>query len=153
MLPLLLYVRAYIWVLLVVLHYVSGSWSCSRATGSTDTYRAASPGTPAFQRIAQVCTCTHSGLVKLMSHVMPALGLLYNTQLLLTLVRLKLMEIICENSGDTSQRTQSMSIIKTRQWMLLRKLIAIYCDNHMAHTYAMWQNVELRNVTVGSTYW
>ena len=45
-------------------------------------------------------------------------------------VRLKLISNICKNSFDTSQITQSVSIINTRQRMQFRKLFSMYCDSH-----------------------
>lgn len=45
---------------------------------------------------------------------------------------------IYEDSFRTSQRTQWAFAGKTKQWMLYREIMAVYCKKHLKHKYCEW---------------
>jgi hypothetical protein len=51
-------------------------------------------------------------------------------------------------------KIQRISITNTQcSIMLVMKILAIYCENHMKHINTLcWENARLRNVTTGGTH-
>ena len=62
--------------------------------------------------------------------------------------------VIFHNVVLTSQRTQSVLIIKNIRLMLLKKIMAVYCDNHTQHISRpkFCGKAQFLNVTVSGTY-
>jgi hypothetical protein len=60
--------------------------------------------------------------------------------------------VICNNLLPTSQRTQSVSILKTNLLVLFSKIVAVYCENHMKCINKLWwQNIENLNGQAAGT--
>jgi hypothetical protein len=52
----------------------------------------------------------------------------------------------------TSQETHYVSATESNRLMMFRETVAVYCDNHMEHTYKLCvQNVEYCCVKAGGT--
>ena len=55
-------------------------------------------------------------------------------------------------------QTMSSLLSETRVWVhhtgkpVFRVITGVYCDKHITHTYAVWKNAKIFNITAGGTY-
>jgi hypothetical protein len=63
-----------------------------------------------------------------------------------------IISTMCKNVVRTSQKTCCVSIATTNRLMLLREIIAVYCEKHTEHTTLCEPNAEFQCVEASGIY-